>query len=170
MTHPSRLLAALAALSLLLGAPTALVAAAPAGGRVHGLLLDTEGRPAAGHALILLDAEGVEVARGAANASGHYTVANVPRGTFTLVVEAPDGSRAAVAVAPLAVRGAAYRLNLRLVEQGDEPDTAVPTASGSWWGNLPTTGKVWAIAGGLAMTAFLVAVIDDDAETPASPF
>lgn len=168
MVHPPRLLAALVVLSLLLGSPSGLLAAT-AGGRVHGLLLDAEGRPAAGHALILLDAEGVEVARGAASSSGHYSVANVPRGTFTLVVEAPDGSRAPVATAPLAVRGTAYRLNLRLVEQGDE-DTAVPTESGSWWGNLPTTGKVWAIAGGLAITAFVVAVIDDDAETPASPF
>jgi hypothetical protein len=169
MTTPSRPLVAPLVLSLLLGSPSGLLAAA-AGGRVHGLLLDAEGRPAAGHALLLLDAEGVEVARGSASSSGHYSVGNVPRGTFTLVVESPDGSRAAVAVAPLVVRGAAYRLNLRLVEQGDQPDTAVPTASGSWWGNLPTTGKVWAIAGGVAIAAFVVSVIDDDKETPASPF
>ncbi|HEX5042970.1 MAG TPA: carboxypeptidase-like regulatory domain-containing protein [Candidatus Polarisedimenticolaceae bacterium] len=170
MATRSRSLAALLALALLLGAPSSgLVAAAASGGRVHGVLLDADGRPAAGYALLLLDAEGLEVARGAASSTGHYSVAHVPRGTFTLVVEGPDGSRAAVAAAPLAVRGAAYRLNLRLVEQGDE-DTAVPTTSGSWWGNLPTTGKVWAVAGGLAMTAFVVAVIDDDGETPASPF
>ena len=170
MTRPSPRLVALVVLSLLLGSTSSLLAAASAGGRVQGVLLDSENRPAAGHALVLLDGEGVEVARGTANTSGHYAVANVPRGTYTLVVEAPDGSRAAVALAPLAVRGSAYRLNLKLVEQGDEPDTAVPTASGSWWGNLPTTGKVWAVAGSVAIAAFLVAVIDDDAETPASPF
>jgi hypothetical protein len=134
------------------------------------VLLDFEGRPAAGHAVVLLDQEGVEVARGAANSTGHYSVANVPRGTFTLVVEAPDGTRAAVAVPPFKLRGGAYRMNLKLVEQGDEPDTAVPTSTGSWWGNLPTTGKVWVIAGSLALTAFAVAALDDDAETPASPF
>jgi hypothetical protein len=167
MTHPPRPLTLLVVLSLLLGSASGLPAAA--GGRVHGLLLDFEGRPAAGHALVLLDAEGAEVARGPASPSGHYEVTGVPRGTFTLVVEAPDGSRAAVATPPITVRGGAYRLNLKLIDQGDEPGTAVPTASGSWWGNLPTTGKVWAIAGGLAITAFVVAVIDDE-ETPASPF
>jgi hypothetical protein len=29
---------------------------------------------------------------------------------------------------------------------------------------------VWAIAGGVAIAAFVVSVIDDDKETPASPF
>jgi len=162
MTHPSRLLAAFVLSSLLLGSA--------ATGRVHGLLLDPEGHPATGYATVLLDAEGVEVARGAANASGRYAVEGVPDGTFTLVVEAPDGSRAAVAAPPLAVRGRDTRMDLRLVEQGDEPDTAVPTSTGSWWHNLPTTGKVWVIAGTLALTAFAVAAVDDDAEPSASPF
>jgi hypothetical protein len=145
-----------------------LPALAGSGGRVSGLLLDANGKPARGHALVLLDAQGAEVARGAAAPSGRYAVENVPDGTYVAVVEAPDGTRAAVAAAPLEMRGGRERLNLRLVEQGDEP-TAVPT-TGQWWGALPTAGKVWVVAGVVALTGIALAGLDDDAgEIPASP-
>ena len=168
MSRTPRLVAALVVLSLLLC--PAPVAWASSGGSVSGVLLDAYGRPATGHALVLLDPDGNEVARGAAAASGRYAVEQVPRGTYALVVEAPDGTRAVVAAPPLAMKGGKHRLSLRLVEQGDEPAAAVPTTTASWWGGLPTAGKVWVVAGAVALAAFAVASLDDDGETPASPF
>jgi hypothetical protein len=103
-----------------------------------------------------------------ASATGRYAIGGVPPGTYALAVETPEGTRAAVASPPLAVRGGRLRINLRLLEQGDEVSGAL-ASTGEWWSGLSTAGKVWVVTGATALTAIAIAGLDDDDEVFASP-
>jgi hypothetical protein len=161
----------LALLLVLLPAPA--VADVP-GARLEGLLLDLDGRPAAGHRVHLIDERGAEVGRAAAAADGLYAFRDLPAGSYSLGIETGDGRMTPVAAPPVRIAaGQLARRDVKLV-LGDE--SAIHRATGAnygigmWWAGLSTAAKIWTIVGIVVVGSVTFAALDDDDESAASKF
>lgn len=151
-------------MAALLSAP----AWAQPGGGVHGRLLGLDGRPAAGHVVVLQNDAGRTHARATTDSAGRYVFQEVPAGLYGLSIENPEGKRAPVLGEPARVgSGATVRRDVRLMQARPESAPA-PAGSSGWWSGMGATGKTWVVVGTVAMVGFAAASLDDDEER-ASP-
>jgi hypothetical protein len=174
MCRPLKTLAAfttLFALVLCVASPPTL-AAGVAGGRLEGLVLGLDGRPAADHRVHLIDAEGEDIARSAVGDDGLYSFAGLSAGQYSLGVEMPDGTLSPVAARPARLGpDELARRDVRLLFfDSAETNAAVPLnyGLGSWWSGLSAGGKAWTIIGIVLAAGLIYQALDDD-EDPASP-
>lgn len=65
---------------------------------VSGTIFDPGGDPVGNAVIDILDLNGVAVGTGETDADGHYTVGNLPPGTYNVVANAPDFGQAVVGV------------------------------------------------------------------------
>ena len=149
------------------------VSSGPPPGRIEGLVIGVDGRPAPAHRVRLIDAAGVESATAVTDRTGLYSVRDVPPGEYGLALETPDGQVAPVS-APVRLRaGELRRHDLRLLEgEPADQDAAAQSSGGlgAWWAGLSTAAKVWVIVGSVAVVGVTyAAVTDDDDEPEASP-
>ena len=141
--------------------------------RLEGLVLDFDGRPAAGFRVHLIDETGTDRAQSSVDASGGYSLTQVQPGRYAMALETPDGRFAAVDAAPLKVRqGHLVRRDVKLVETDPaDPMMAAQPAYGfgSWWAGLPTTARVWSIVAVVVFAGITAEALSSD-ETPASQY
>lgn len=148
--------------------------AGPVGGRIEGLLLDIEGRPAEGYRVHLIDDAGNDRAQATADEDGIYTFREVPAGRYGMGIESPQGAVAPVSSPPVRVgSGELARRDVKLVEADSATTQAAVQGHyglGLWWSGLSTGGKAGI---GVAMGAVLYGIIvalDSDGESNASDF
>ncbi len=147
--------------------------AAPDDARLEGLVLDLDGRPAAGYHVHLIDDSGAERGHAAVDEGGTYTLDGISPGSYALALQTPDGRFAAVDAPPLRVReGHLVRRDFKLIER-DPADPANPAQPaygfGTWWAGLPVTGKVWTVVAVVVFLGFTVEAFSSD-EAVASEF
>jgi hypothetical protein len=147
------------------------LAAGGSGARLEGLVLDLDGRAAAGHRIHLIDTGGQDLAQSAVGEDGLYSFAGLGAGQYSLGVELPDGTLAPVAAAPVRLGDDQLaRRDLKLVTSDADMTNAALQANhavGQWWGDLSNPGKAWTIVGIVVAAALIYDALDD--ETPASP-
>jgi hypothetical protein len=157
----------LALILTLAGAP------ALAGGRIEGLLVDVDGRAAAGFRVHLIDSSGTDVSRAAASEGGIYSFRDLPAGRYSLGVESPDGKVAPVASPPVRLsENELARRDIKLMPATPEAREAVGAANadfGLWWAGLSPWAKTWSVIGVLAFLGVTWAALDDDDEHHATP-
>ncbi|MBP7146568.1 MAG: carboxypeptidase regulatory-like domain-containing protein [Acidobacteria bacterium] len=182
-----RLLAAAAMMVLLspvtpaAQADAAPVPAAPADAQVRGVLLDSQGLPAAGYQIGLQSPAGDLFISAPTGPDGAFAVEGIPAGTYRLVALSPDGSEFPVLSKKLNLKpGQVERMELKLGRSARMPGTAAagetPAAGarpGLWnriWGT--TAGKVAVVVVGAGALALALDDDDDDDEEgkpPVSP-
>jgi len=153
---------------------TALPAhAAPATGRIEGLVIGLDGRPAADYRVHLIDTAGSQAAQAVTDAGGSYSLPDVAAGEYALALESPEGQVAPVSTPVRIGRGELRRHDLKLLEaEPEERDAATASSGGlgAWWAGLSTAAKVWVIVGSVAVVGVTYAALtDDDDEQTASP-
>jgi hypothetical protein len=140
--------------------------------RLEGLVLDLDGRAAAGHRIHLIDATGEDLEQSDVGKDGLYAFNGLEAGSYSLGVEMPDGVMALVASPPVRLgAGELARRDVKLMATGSETPTAAAQANyglGHWWKGLSAPGKAWTIVGVL-LAGFLIYNLLDDDEDPASP-
>jgi hypothetical protein len=151
-------LVALGAASISRGAPDA-------GGRVEGLVLDVQGRPAVGYLVHLIDEHG-EARRTTTSSAGLYSFHDVPAGAYGLGIETPQGAIAPSSEPPLRLAaGALVRRDLRLVTADALAVSRAATANygiGTWWGSLGPGAKAGVLVATLAVAWGIYEAVDDD--------
>jgi hypothetical protein len=164
------------ACALVLGPAMGSLLAADAPARLEGLVLAADGRPAEGHAVLLVDDAGQVSARAKSDEGGLYRFAEVEPGRYGLGLELPDGSSAPVpgvdaelAPGQLARRDLVLRPATGLVELAPGQ-----THSGLvlWWVGLSPAAKAAVVVGALGAAWWIYEETDDgddDDEPSASP-
>lgn len=137
-------------------------------GRVEGIVVGPDGRPAEGFDVLLIDDGGQVVERSAANADGQYRFATVREGEYDLAIASPEGQATPVLADGTRVRsGELVRRDIRLVPSTSAVAFA-PAASGggagAWWAGLPAGAKVGIAVGGLVVLAVLIDAVTQDEE------
>lgn len=157
------------AIVMLLVLAVPIASAAPGNpGRVEGLVVGPDGRPAEGFDVLLIDDGGEVVERSAADAEGQYRFARVAAGDYGLAITSPEGQAAPVlAPATRVAAGELVRRDIRLVPS-TSPVAFAPAASGggagTWWAGLPAGAKVGIAFGGLVVLAVLIDAVTTDEE------
>ena len=163
------LLAAVTLVALVVGG----IPASAAGGRLEGLVVDLDGRPATDHRVHLIDTAGNAVADSRIDDEGRYSFRDLPAGAYGIGVESPDGHVAPVAAAPVELgAGQLARRDLRLVRADAETQADAAGSSygmGLWWAGLSPAAKTWVIVAIVVAAGITWAALDDDEEA-ASPF
>jgi len=88
----------------------------PPEGRVSGVVVDARGIPAAGAWICLLDEQGLSLSgdwETQTDATGHFEVASVARGTYTVLVQTPETQTTSAPVSVEAGETATARIELR---------------------------------------------------------
>lgn len=137
-------------------------------GRLEGLVLDVEGRPASGHRVHLIDNRGREMGHSDVGEDGMYSFASLPEGDYSLGVASPDGTVAVVAAPPVRLQHRELaRRDLKLV-QADE--TAVNQAAEAnygfslWWHGLSPLGKTWTVVAIVIAAGLTYEAVSDEDE------
>jgi hypothetical protein len=160
--------------SLLLWAAAVPLAADTGPGRIEGLLLNVDGRPAAGYTVHLIDDEGADAAQATAGSDGIYSFGDVPAGSYAMGIETPDGALAPVTAPPVELGSRELaRRDLKLVETNVATRDAALQANyglGMWWAGLSTGGKVGVSVALAAILYGIITALDSDNETPATNF
>ena len=137
-------------------------------GRVEGLIVGPDGRPAVGFDVLLIDDTGDVVEHVAADADGQYRFKRVDAGAYDLALQSPEGHAAPVLAPATNVHaGELVRRDIRLVPS-TTPVSFAPAGSGggagTWWAGLPAGAKVGIAIGGLVVLAVLVETVTDSEE------
>jgi hypothetical protein len=143
-----------------------------AGGRLEGLVVDLDGRPATDHRVHLIGSDGRPVASSRVSGEGRYTFPDLAAGEYALGVESPGGLVAPVAAPPVEV-GAdrLVRRDLRLVRADADAQAEAAGSSygmGLWWAGLSPAAKAWVIVAIVVAAGITWTALDDD-EEPSSP-
>ena len=142
------------------------------GARLEGLVVDAQGRPAAGATVYLFDDAGATRGEAVAAHDGVYSLPNLAAGHYGMSVRTAEGIVAPVAAAPVRVAdGELVRRDLKLVEaDAAAVDRALAAnySFGSWFGGLTGAEKAGVIVGFIAVGALIYTAFDDD-EPSASP-
>ena len=122
-----------------------------AGARIEGLLLDVDGKAAAGHTLHLIDGDGNGVGTAPTSEEGIYSFIDLPPGSYSLAVEDSLGRIAVVDAPPMRLgKRTLARRDLRLMQADAETHTSAASgktpasasggpacrpgrACGPWW-------------------------------------
>lgn len=160
--------------SLLLWLAPAPALASGANGRIEGLLVGVDGRPAQDLKVHLIDGQGKAVAQSSLDGEGLYSFKDLPAGDYSLGIENAEGQMAPVAAPPIELGDAELaRRDLKLMQADASTMNKATTANyglGVWWAGLSPAAKTWtivAIIAGLGIT--WSALDDDDEETDGSP-
>ena len=172
-----RTLSAVVTVALVAAITPSSALAAPDAARLEGLVIDSAGRPASGHAVLLIDDVGRVAGRSSSDDDGLYAFAAVEPGDYGFGLELPDGSAVPVPDADARLRaGELVRRDIRLL-QTEQPMQLAPgrTHSGLklWWVGLSPAAKtalIVGVAAGLWLLIDSASDDDDDDESPASPF
>ena len=162
--------------SLMLCATAVPLAADTGPGRIEGLLLDVDGRPATGHTIHLIDHRGTDTAQATAGSDGVYSFPEVPAGSYAMGIETPDGVLAPVTAPPVELGSRELaRRDLKLVETDVATRNAALQANyglGLWWAGMSTGGKVGVSVALAAILYGIIAALDSDSEgeAPATRF
>lgn len=141
-----------------------------AGSGLHGRLVGTDGRSAAGYRVRLLDPGG-RASECRTSADGRYRFEGLTAGPHGIAIVDPTGAESPMQVAELRLPdGTMTRADFKLLESR-RPEDAGPrgTVAGSWWGGLTTPAKVWTALVIVSAGVLVAAGLDDD-EEPATPF
>jgi hypothetical protein len=134
--------------------------------RLEGLVLDIDGRPAAGWGIHLIDEEGHAVARADTDSGGFYSFREVESGRYALGIESPEGLMSPVDAPPVLVRDRELsRRDLKLMsaEEGEAGQTAHGNYGlGHWWAGLTPAAKAWTIVAIVVVAGVTVALLADD--------
>jgi len=153
-------------------APPPTLAASVSGARLEGLVLDLDGRAAAGHRIHLIGTGGEELAQSEVGMDGLYSFIGLGAGRYSLGVELPNGTMAPVAAPPVRLYGNELaRRDLKLLTSDPGTTNTALQANyglGHWWSGLSTPGKTWTIIG-VVLAGWLIYNTLDDDESPASP-
>ena len=140
--------------------------------RLEGLVVDAQGRAAAGATVYLFDDAGATRAEAVASPEGLYSLSNLAAGHYGMSVRTTEGILAPVAAAPVRVaQGELVRRDLKLVEaDAATVDRALAAnySFGSWFGGLTGAEKAGVIVGFIAVGALVYTAFEDD-EPAASP-
>jgi hypothetical protein len=177
MRRTSRLLVYAVLLGLVVGgAPVPAHAAPQRLGQLQGIVLGLDGRPAAGHRIHLIDAEGRDVAQATTAANGQYAFHELRAGDYSLGVETPAGEIAPVVAPPMRLDpGQLARRDIALSPASPTqpgPQQVANYGLGAWWAGLSTSARVWTVVGLVTVVGITWAAVDDDDdddEPPASP-
>ena len=171
-----RTLSAVLGLALVLAAVPAPAFAGAEPARLEGIVIGTDGRPAAGHAVLLVDDAGQVTERSTSNEDGLYRFEQVAPGEYGIGLELPDGTAVPVPEADGRLRsGELARRDIRLLAT-EQPMQLAPgkTHNGLvlWWVGLSPAAKTALIVGAAAGIWLLLDSDSDDGggEGPASPF
>jgi hypothetical protein len=172
-----RALSTVLGLGLLAAAVPAPAFASADPARLEGLVIGIDGRPAAGHAVVLVDDTGRVVERSTSNDDGLYRFEPVAPGDYGIGLELPDGTAVPVPAADGRLRaGELARRDIRLLRT-EQPMQLAPgkTHSGLvlWWVGLSPAAKTALIVGAAAGVWLLLDSGSDDSgsgEGSASPF
>lgn len=155
------------------GAAPASILAADAPARLEGLVVGADGRPATGHAVLLVADDGGVAARATSGDDGVYRFAEVEPGRYGLGLELPDGTAAPVVGVDADLEaGQLARRDLRLAPADGLVDLAPAQSHGGlilWWVGLSPAAKAAVVVGGLGGAWLLYEELDDDDEDTASP-
>lgn len=168
MPSPLRNLAAAATLlSLLVWVASPALAGAD-GARLEGLLLGTDGRPAAAMTVHLIDSRGQDLAQAATSDEGVYSFRDLPAGEYSLGIESPAGGMAPVAAPPVRLApGELARRDLKLMQADAAAVNAATQANygmGAWWASLTPAAKAWTVVAILAVTGITAAALGTENE------
>jgi len=167
----TRVPAGCAALALIAAAAVPPVAASPAGARLSGVLIETDGRAARGYTVHLIDATGVPAARSTTTRGGRFEFAGLAAGEYGMGIESPTGQMAPVLAPPVRLAaGAAERRDVRLVAaeaQARDAGASGAPAVGIWWAGLTPAAKAGMIAGAVVVLGITVSALQG--ESNASP-
>jgi hypothetical protein len=151
-------------------APTQ-VAAFDGGARLEGLLLDTNGQPASGFKVHLIDAEGRILAMTDASEDGLYSFKSIPAGEYSLGIENLQGQVAPVAAPPVRLgESELARRDLKLLQaDGATMDQAAQAnyGLGMWWNGLTPAAKTWTVVAIVVVAAITWAAFDEEEVSPA---
>jgi len=134
-------------------------AAASPGARLEGMLLGVDGRPAAGHHVVLVDGAGDDVDATVTDADGVYSFRGLAAGEYGVVVEGPEGGLGGLAGEPLRLEdGQLARQDLRLLEADDASTAQMKANYGlkQRYAGMSTAEKSWlwvvvGVVGGLTL-------------------
>lgn len=138
-------------------------------GRVEGLVAGVDGRPADGYQIHLVAERGSDRRTVAVDATGSYSIRELPAGRYALAVETPDGTVTPVASAPLRLgRGQLARRDLKLVE--NDPNAPIQLGSpaygfGTWWAGLTGGAKAWSVIALVVVAGVTANALDSDEES-----
>jgi len=145
--------------------------------RLEGILLDVDGRPAAGHRVHLIGGAGDPLGSATTSDDGLYAFNDLEAGDYALMIEGPTGQIGALAGPPLRLgQNELARRDLKLLEA--DPEQIDSTLNANYglkarYASMSTAEQVWTwvvivLVGGL--TLFLIFDDDDDDETAATDF
>jgi len=137
-----------------------------AAGRLEGLVVGVDGRPASGYTVHLIDESGEDHAQSTADDQGLYSFRDLPPGDYAMGIENTEGQIAPVATPPVRLgEGELARRDVKMMNAESSTRNEVAGADlgfGMWWSSLSTAAKVWIVIGAVAGAAFIVNELDDD--------
>lgn len=173
MRQPQRTLTAAATVAALLVLTFPGAAMADGSGRLEGLVVEVDGRPAPGYRVHLIDDGGDVRASAVAGDDGTYSFPDVPAGDYALGIENLEGQVAPLVGPAVSLdEGQLARRDVKLMSADAQTRNAALGANygvGLWWAGLSPAAKVWTVVAIVAVTAITVAAFDSsDSEPPAS--
>jgi len=144
---------------------TTLAVAAGGTGRLDGLVLGTDGKPAVGSTVHLIDGDG-KSRRAEVDVEGRYSLADVPAGSYSIGIETAAGQVGPVVAPPVRIdEGHLVRRDVKLANATPQlVDQAVQGnySFGSWFSGLGTGAQAGVVLGFLVAAYGAVELIDDD--------
>ena len=146
-------------------------AAASTGARLEGMLIGVDGRPAAGHRVLLVDGDGADIDATTTGDDGVYSFQGLPTGEYDVLVEGPEGQLGGLSGESLRLEGDQLaRHDLRLLEADADSAAMLQANYGvkQRYAGMSGAEKTWlwvvvGVVGGL--TLFLVFDEDDKEDT-----
>ena len=163
--------ACLAAFSLILWLIPAPVLSSASGGRIEGLVLDADGRPAAAYEVVLVEPSGHAVATSVIAADGLYSFKDLAAGRYAMGIQRPDGAVAPVAAEPVSLEaGQLVRRDITLMEADAEQVSraAAHYQVDVWWVSRTRGEKIWTVVGIIGGLGLLWYLLKDDRQITAS--
>lgn len=146
--------------------------AAGATGRLDGLVLGTDGKPAVGSTIYVIDGEGKAARQAVVGADGMYSVPDVPPGSYSLGIETAAGQVGPVVAPPVRIdEGRLVRRDVKLSKATPElVDQTVHGnySFGSWFSGLGAGAKTGVVLGFLVAAYGVVELVDDDSKESVS--
>jgi len=142
-----------------------LALAAEGTGRLDGLVLGTDGKPAVGSTVHLIDSSG-KSRRAAVDADGKYSLPEVPVGAYSLGVETAAGEVGPVVAPPVRIdEGRLVRRDVKLAQATPllvDRTIQGNYSFGSWFSGLGKGAQTGVVLGFLVAAYGAVELIDND--------
>lgn len=142
---------------------------ASGGGRIEGLVVGLDGKPAEGYAVHLIDARGGAVAQARIDEGGSYSFDALAPGQYALGVEGPEGRVAPVDAPPVRLgERELTRRDLKLMNAGQWSGDQLVQRNyglGTWWASLTPAAKSWSVVAMVAVVGITFALLDEDDPT-----